>query len=159
MSNTWRWIIGIVVGLALIGLLLYGRSDRQAYRIARGAVSARVEISQDRIEMATQMATTAVDLALLQAGNLPSQQVKADLIKQDIQEISDRLKEAAQARGNLAMTKLDASIELFNQALSTIDEAANTATDPAVKTALERIYGNLEAVKGQLVQTILNTQQ
>lgn len=159
MKKVWPWIIGGLTALFIIALFFYGGSSRQAYAIARGAVNARVQLTQDRIDMATQMATTAVDLALLQAGNLPSQQVKADLIKQDIQAISDSLKEAAQARGNLAMTKLDASIELFNQALSTIDDAANSATDPAAKTTLERIYGNLEAIKEQLVQTVLNTQQ
>ncbi len=40
MSSTWRWIIGIVVGLALFGLLLAGPSERQAYWIARGGVPA-----------------------------------------------------------------------------------------------------------------------
>jgi hypothetical protein len=31
MSNVWRWIIGIITGAFLIGLLLVGRSDRQSY--------------------------------------------------------------------------------------------------------------------------------
>ena len=95
MNNTWRWIIGIVVGLALLGFLLVGRSSRQAYRIARGAVEQRVEISQERIDMAVEMATKSVDLALAMAGNLPSQQAKADLVKQDIEEIGNRLKAAS----------------------------------------------------------------
>ena len=94
MSNTWRWIIGILAGLALIGLLFYGRSERQAYRAARGAVEERVELSQDRIDASAEMAMASVDLALKLAGDLPSQQAKADLVKQDIEEINNRLNEA-----------------------------------------------------------------
>jgi hypothetical protein len=92
MSNIWRWIFGIVAGLAVIGFLLVGRSSRQAYRIARGAVEERVELSQERIDKAVEMATKSVDLALKLAGDLPSQQAKADLVKQDIEEIGNRLK-------------------------------------------------------------------
>jgi hypothetical protein len=46
MNNTWRWIIGIVVGLALFGLLLAGPSDRQSYWIARGGVLRPVVVTQ-----------------------------------------------------------------------------------------------------------------
>ena len=159
MSNIWRWIIGILVGLVVIALLVYGRSERQAYRIARGAVEQRVEISQDRIDATAEMATASVDLALKLAGDLPSQQAKADLVKQDIEEISKRLKEAAEARGDLAIERLDQSIEQFNQTLQTVEDASQEATDPAVKSVLDRIYGILEATQEQLVQTILNTQE
>ena len=159
MSNIWRWIIGIVVGLALIGLLLAGRSERQAYRIARGAVEERVEMSQDRIDTATEMAMASVDLALELAGNLPSQQAKADLVKQDIEEISKRLKEASEAHGDAAIERLDESIEQFNNALQTVEDASKEADSPAVKSVLDRIYGMLEATKEQLVQTILDTQE
>ena len=158
MSNTWRWIIGIGVGLVIVAFLLFGRSERQAYRIARGAVQQRVAISQERIDTAVQMATKAVDLALVKAGNLPSQQAKADLVKQDIEEIGNRLKAASEARGDLAIQRLDQSIEQFNQTLQTIEEASSEATDPAVKSTLDQIYGILEAAKEQLVQTILHTQ-
>ncbi len=37
MSTTWRWIFGIVFGLAIFGLLGFSGSSRQAYRNARGA--------------------------------------------------------------------------------------------------------------------------
>lgn len=46
MSNTWRWIFAIVVGLALIALLLGGASDRQSYWIARGTVVRPVQVTQ-----------------------------------------------------------------------------------------------------------------
>jgi hypothetical protein len=159
MSRTWRWIIGILTGLLLVGLLAFGRSDRQAYRVARGAVEQRVQISQERIDLAVEMATASVDLALVRAGNLPSQQAAADLIKQDIEEIGRRLNEAAEAQGDLAIARLDASIEQFNQTLERVDDASKAAEDPEVKSNLDRIYGALESAKEQLVQTILNTQQ
>jgi len=159
MNNTWRWIIGIVVGLALIGLLLAGRSSRQAYRIARGAVEQRVEISQDRIDAVADMAMASVDLALKLAGDLPSQQAKADLVKQDIEEINKRLKEASEARGDLAIERLDKTIELYDKALQTVEDASKEAESPAVKSVLDRIYGILEATKEQITQFILNTQK
>jgi len=159
MKKVWPWIFGIVAGLIIIALISAGRSNRQAYRIARGAVEQRVEISQDRIDMAAQMATASVDLALKLAGDLPPQQAKADLVKRGIEEISSRLKEAAEARGDLAMTKLDASIELFNKTMDAVQEASAAATDPAVKSRLDRIYGILEATKEQIVQRVVNTQK
>jgi uncharacterized protein YicC (UPF0701 family) len=159
MNKTWRWIIGIVVGLILIAFLLVGRSSRQAYRIARGAINARVETSQERIDTAVEMATKSVDLALEMSGNLPSQQAKADLVKQDIEEIGNRLKSASEARGDAAIESLNQSIDQFNTTLQTVEDASNEATNPAVKSTLDRIYGALEATKEQLVQTILNTQK
>jgi hypothetical protein len=159
MNNTWRWIIGIVAGLAVIGLIFVVRSNRQAYNIARGAVEQRVALSQDRIDQAVEMATKSVDLALTMAGNLPSQQAAADLIKQDIAEIGNRLKAASEARGNLAIEKLDLAVEQFNTTLQAVDDASKAADNPAAKSILDRIYGVLEATKEQLTQTILNTQK
>ncbi len=159
MKNIWRWIIGIIVGLAVIGLLVYGGSERRAYRIARGAVEQRVETSQDRIDTAVEMVTKSVDLALKLSGDLPSQQAAADLIKQDIEEIGNRLKEASEARGDLAVKKLDQSIELFNKTLETVDDASKNAESPAAQAVLDRIYGVLLATKEQITQFVLSTQK
>ena len=147
-AQTWIWIaISFVLGLA-IGFALAWVSRKK-----------KVEISQERIDLAVEMATKSVDLALVMAGNLPSQQAEADLIKQDIEEIGRRLNEAAEAQGDLAMARLDASIEQFNKTLETVDDASKKAEDPAVKSTLDRIYGVLESVKEQLVGAVLNTQQ
>ena len=158
MKKAWPWIIGIVVGLILVGWLAFGRSDRQAYRVARGAVNQRVEISQERIDTAVKMATTAVDTALELSAGLPSQEAKADLIKQDIEEIGERLKDASEARGDAAIEKLDLAIEQFNTTLETVDDASKEADSEVVKSILDRIYGVLVAVKDQLVETIINRQ-
>ena len=159
MSNSWRWIIGIVVGLIVFAFVVAGRSERQAYRIARGAVEQRVEMSQDRIDAVADLAVAAVDLALKLSAELPSQEAKADLVKQGIEEISNRLKEAAELRGEAAMDKMDQTIEQFDQTMQTVEDASQEAESPAVKSVLDRIYGILEATKEQIVQTILNTQQ
>lgn len=159
MKKAWPWIIGIVVGLILVGWLAFGRSDRQAYRIARGAVDQRVEMSQERIDTAVEMATTAVDTALELAGGLPSQEAKADLIKQDIEEIGERLKDASEARGDAAIEKLDLAIEQFNTTLETVDDASKEADSEVVKSILDRIYGALVASKEQLVQFVLSAQE
>jgi rhamnose utilization protein RhaD (predicted bifunctional aldolase and dehydrogenase) len=154
MSTIWRWIIGIVVVLGLLGLVAFGGSDRRAYHQAKGMIEQRVQLSQERIDIAVQMATKSVDLALVRAGNLPSQQAMADLIKQDIEEIGSRLDSAAQARGDLAVQRLDESIEQFNTTLQAVEDASNEATDPAAKSILDRIYGMLEGAKEQLTQTL-----
>jgi len=157
MKNIWRWIIGIVVGLALIGLLWAGRSSRLAYRTARGGIEQRVGLTQDRIDATAEMAMASVDLALKLAGDLPSQQAQADLIKQDIEEISSRLKDAADLRGQAALDKLDQSIEQFNQTLQTVEDASQEADTPAVKAILDRIYGVLLATQEQITQFVLRT--
>lgn len=159
MKNIWRWIIGIVVGLALIGFIWAGSSSRQAYRVARGAVEQRVALTQDRIDAVAEMATASVDLALKLAGDLPSQQAQADLIKQDIEEISNRMKEAADLRGQAAVDKMDQTIAQFNQTLTTVDEAAQNAESPAAKATLDRIYGTLLATQEQITEFLLTAGQ
>ena len=155
MKKVWPWIFGIVAGVFIISLMFGGVASRQAYRIARGAVNQRVQISQDRISAVADRAAASVDVALKLAGNLPAQQAKADLIKQGIEEISSRLKDAAQARGDLAMAKLDATITLFNKTMSVVDQASKEATDPAVKLTLAQISSRLELTKDLIVQAIL----
>jgi uncharacterized protein YicC (UPF0701 family) len=159
MNNFWRWFIGIVVGVILIGWLLVGRSERQAYRIARGAIEQRTENTQARIDAAVVSATASVDLALELAGNLPSQEAKADLIKADIEEIGNRLNDAAESRGEAAIAALDQSIEQFDTTLETVEDASNQAEDPQVKRTLDRIYGALLAAKEQVTQAVLSTQE
>jgi hypothetical protein len=159
MKKYLPWIFGVAIVLILVAWLFVGRANRQAYRIARGAVGQRVEISQERIDIAVEMATAAVDLALQEAGNLPSQQAAADLVKQDIEEIGNRLKSASEARGDLAIQRLDNTIEQFNITMQVVNDAAQKAETPAVKAILDRIYGILESVKEQLTQAVLKTQQ
>ncbi len=158
MKKAWPWIIGGFVGLVILGFLWAGRSDRQAYRVARGAIDQRVYDTQTRINTAVQMATEAVDTATKLAGDLPSQQAKADLIKQDIAEIGSRLREASEAAGDAAVEKLDASFEQFNTTLVTVEDASKEAESEAAKTILDRIYGALLAAKDQLVNVILEGQ-
>jgi|APFre7841882724_1041349.scaffolds.fasta_scaffold31650_1 hypothetical protein len=159
MKNIWRWIIGIVVGLALIGFLWAGRSSRQAYRIARGSIEQRVEMTQDRIDATAEMAMASVDMALKLAGDLPYQEAKADIIKQDIEEISNRLSEAANLRGDLAVEKLDQAIDQFSTTLDAVDQAAQEADTPAVKAIFDRIYGVLLATQEQLTNFLLTAGQ
>jgi hypothetical protein len=154
MKKAWQWILIIIVGAAILALLFAGSPERQAYRAARGAVNTRVEAAQARIDAQVEMASAAVDLALEKAGSLPSQEAAADLIKQDIEEIGNRLKDAADATGDAAMEKLNASIDQFNQTLENVDNASKEATNPEVKSTLDRIYGILNAAQEQLVQSV-----
>jgi molecular chaperone GrpE (heat shock protein) len=159
MKKVWPWIVGGVVVLIILGWLFFGRSDRQAYWIARGNIEQRVEASQEQIDMAVEMATEAVDLALEKAGNLPSQEAKADLIKQDIEEIGNRLKEASEAAGDAAITKLNQSIEQFNTTLENVEDASSQVVNPEVKSTLDRIYGILESVKEQIQNFVVKNQE
>ena len=159
MKNIWRWIIGIIVGLVIVGLILTVKSNRQAYNIARGAIESRTALTQDRIDAATQLAMTSVDVALKLSGDLPSQQAQADLIKQDIQEISNRLSEAADLKGQLAIDKLDQAIAQFNQTLTAVDQASQEADTPVVKAIFDRIYGVLSATQEQLTNFLLTAGQ
>src|SRR4051812_22265612 len=130
MKSTWAWVFGIVAGLLLVALLLFGGADRRAYRRARGVIEQRVELRQDQIDTAVTMASKAVDLALVLAGDLPSQQAKADLVKQDIAEIGQRLKNGADQRGAAAVAQMDLAIARFDATLQAVDDASKEATDP-----------------------------
>jgi hypothetical protein len=152
MKSVWGWIALVVGVIAIGGLILFGSSERQAYRTARGAIEQRVEISQDRIDAVAEMASAAVDLALQMSAELPAQEAMADAVQQAITQISDRLQDAAERRGDAAIELLDQSIEQFNQTKDTIEQASDEASDPLVKARLDRLYGMLDAVQEQIVQ-------
>jgi hypothetical protein len=159
MKRVWPWIAGIVVVVVILAVLFGLRGTSEAYRVAKGQIDARVAASQDRIDTAVEMTTAAVDLALKLAGDLPSQQAKADLIKQDIEEIGNRLKDASEARGQAAVDKLDALAAQFEQTLQTVEQAAKETTDPAAQWLLSRIYGILEGAQEALTQALVNRYQ
>jgi hypothetical protein len=158
MKKAWPWIIGVFVGLVILAFLWAGRSDRQAYRTARGAIDQRVYDAQTRINNAVVAATNAVDVAVKLSGNLPSQQAKADLIKQGIDEIGSLLRSASEVAGDAAIDKLDEAIEKFNTTLETVEDASNEAESPAAKSILDRIYGALLAAQEIVVQAVLENQ-
>jgi hypothetical protein len=159
MKNVWRWIAGILIGLAILGLLGFVRSNKQAYEYAHSFIENRTSLTQARIDAATQAAMTSVDLALKLTAELPSQQAAADLIKQDIQEIHDRLSEAADLRGELAVDKLNLAVDKFNQTLSAVDQAAQEADTPAVKAVFDRIYGVLLSAQEQVTNFLITAGQ
>jgi hypothetical protein len=158
MKKAWPWIIGVFVGLIILAFLWAGRSDRQAYRAAKGAIDQRVYDSQTRINNAVVAATNAIDVAVKLSGNLPSQQVKGELVKQGIAEIGSLLRSASEAAGDAAIDRLDEAIEKFNTTLETVEDASNDAESPAAKTILDRIYGALLAAQEIVVQAVLENQ-
>jgi hypothetical protein len=157
MRSIWAWIAAIIVGVFILALIFGGGSSRQAYRVARGTIDQQVEQRQDRIQAVADGAIAAVDLALEQSAQLPVQEAKAEAITRGIEEISQALQEAAGLRGDLALARLDASIELFNSTVDTVEEASREASSPVVKARLDYILGNLEAVKEIVSQAVLAT--
>ena len=45
MSKVWAWVSGITIALCILGLMAYGRAERRAYWIARGAVIRQVQVT------------------------------------------------------------------------------------------------------------------
>ena len=158
MRNIWAWIAAIIVGVFILALIFGGGSSRQAYRVARGTIDQQVAQGQDRIQVVADAASAAVDLALEQSAQLPVQEAKAEAITRGIEEISKALQEAAALHGDLAVARLDASIELFNSTVDTVEEASREATSPVVKARLDTISGNLQAVREIVTQVVLATQ-
>jgi hypothetical protein len=143
--------------LVIVALIFGGGSSREAYRVARGTIDQQVEQSRDRIQAVADAAMAAVDLALEQSAQLPVQEAKAEAITRGIEEISQALQEAAAVRGDLAVARLDASIDLFNSTVNTVEEASREASSPVVKARLDYILGNLEAVREIVTQAVLAT--
>lgn len=158
MRNIWAWIAAIIVGVFILALIFGGGSSRQAYRVARGTIDQQVAQGQDRIQAVADAASAAVALALEQSAQLPVQEAKAEAITRGIEEISKALQEAAALHGDLAVARLDASIELFNSTVDTVEEASREATSPVVKARLDTISGNLQAVREIVTQVVLATQ-
>lgn len=158
MRSIWAWIAAIIVGVFIIALIFGGGSSRQAYRQARGTIDRQVEQSQDRIQAVADAASAAVDLALEQSAELPVQEEKAEAIQRGIEEISQALQEAAEVRGDVAVARLDASIELFNKTVDTVEQASRQADSPLVEARLNYILGSLEAVREIVTQAVLAAQ-
>ncbi len=158
MRNIWAWIAAIIVGVFILALIFGGGSSRQAYRVARGTIDQQVAQGQDRIQAVADAASAAVALALEQSAQLPVQEAKAEAITRGIEEISKALQEAAALHGDLAVARLDASIELFNSTVDTVEEASREASSPVVKARLDTISGNLQAVREIVTQVVLATQ-
>ena len=158
MRSIWAWIAAIIVGVFILALIFGGGSSRQAYRVARGTIDQQVAQGQDRIQAVAGAARAAVGLALEQSAQLPVQEAKAAAITRGIEEISEVLQEAAAVRGDLAIVRLDASIELFNRTVDMVEEASREASSPAVKARLDTIDGNLQAVREMVTQAVLTTQ-
>ncbi len=158
MRSIWAWIAAILFGAFILALIFAGGSSRQAYRVARGTIDQQVEQSQDRVQTVADAAAAAVDLALEQSAQLPVQEAKAEAITRGIEEISQALQEAAAVRGDLAVARLDASIELFNTTVNTVEEASGEASSPVVKARLDYILGSLEAVREIVSQAVLAAQ-
>lgn len=158
MRSIWAWIAAIVVGAFILALIFGGGSSRQAYRVARGTIDQQVEQRQDRIQAVADAASAAVDLALEQSAQLPVQEEKAEAIQRGIEQISQALQEAAGLRGDAAVARLDASIELFNNTVDTVEQASRQASSPLVEARLNRILGSLEAVREIVTQAVLAAQ-
>ena len=37
MDNLWAWVVGVLMGVCIVALLVYGRGDRQDYWAAKTA--------------------------------------------------------------------------------------------------------------------------
>jgi hypothetical protein len=48
MSKGWAWVSGIGIALCIIALMLFGRSERQAYWKARAAMLHHLQVSQQQ---------------------------------------------------------------------------------------------------------------
>jgi hypothetical protein len=148
-EQSWRWIIGIIVSAILIRLLLVGAQ-------ISGLGSQEPSINRSRCHGGRcQGLPVAIDTRSTADCRPNSKQI----IKQDIEEIGNRLKAAAEARGEAAIAQLDQSIEQYNTTLQTVEDASREASDPEVKATLDQIYNVLLASKDQLTQFVLSTQQ
>ena len=50
MSKVWAWIFGIAIALCILGLMAYGRSERQAYWAARGVIVHQAQAATQPVE-------------------------------------------------------------------------------------------------------------
>ena len=50
MSKVWAWIFGIAIALCILGLMAYGRSERQAYWAARGVIVHQAQMAVQPVE-------------------------------------------------------------------------------------------------------------
>ena len=162
MNNIWRWIHRDRRGSGLLiwaGCLL-DASDRQAYRIARGAIEQRTDTSKPGSTQPSTSATASVDLALKLAGNLPSQQAEGRPgqagHRGDRQPLEGRFRSTRRCgRCKLWTSPSNSSTPRCRRWTM----PPKKRTIPQVKATLDRIYGVLLAAKEQLTQAVLDMQQ
>ncbi len=140
--------------MVAFGLLVTAcSSEQQAKQRVEQAIDETTEIRKENIKATIEQLKAKVDEATEQAGNLPSQQYKADLAKRDLDEISNRLKKAVELEGEAAKQQLQSATDGYDALIEEVKQAAEKATGEE-KVKLTSFATYLETRKEEVVKAI-----
>jgi hypothetical protein len=97
----------------------------------------------------------AVGVAMEKAGALPSQEAKAELLVEDLEEINSRIDAAITQEGDDRIQALQDVGTNVNALIAGVNEAAEEATGD-LQVALQELATHLETTQATLQETIVN---
>jgi chromosome segregation ATPase len=141
----------VVIALLLLAVLAGCQSSVEQ------AVEATVEVQQEKIDTFFAVAEAHVVAAIELTNALPSQQAKADLLLQDLEEINKRLNEAVETEADVKVAALEAVAQQIETVKATVEEILETAVDQVpeeAKDALEQLQNELEELQKKVQDEI-----
>ena len=154
MKLSYKLNLGVIGTLAAFSLLFTACTpEQQAQQRLEQEIDKTTETKQEEIKTDIDLLKSQVDEATVEAGNLPSQQYKAELAKQDLDEIGRRLEKAAELEGEASKQELQSAVDGYNGLIDEVNQAATKATGEE-KAQLTAFASYLETRKQEVVKAI-----
>jgi DNA repair exonuclease SbcCD ATPase subunit len=146
-------VIATSLGFSLLVTATACSPEQQARERVEQSINETTEIRKENVRATIEQLKTQVDEATVEAGNLPSQQYKADLAKQDLEEIGNRLEKAVALEGEQAKQQLESAVNGYNGLIEEVNQAADQATGEE-RARLTAFATYLETRKEEVVNAI-----
>lgn len=151
-----EWIaLGVILSALSPSPLLISCSspEQQAQQKVDKAIDEAADLKKEDVATTIAGLKAQVDRAVEDAGSLPSQELQADVVKQDLDEIQKRLEAAVDLRSEELKAELQQSADRLDDLIAQVDEAAGKATGEA-KAQLEAYSTYLNTLKEETVKAI-----
>jgi hypothetical protein len=155
MNTSVRRLVLLVSLLLISAIFLAACGTPSAEQMAATAVVATVEQKQANVDTVFTGLIDAVNVALEKAGDLPSQEAKAELLIADLEEINSRVNAAIEQEGDDQIQAFQDISQNVDALISGVNEAADSATGE-YQVALQALATQLETTQGALQETIVD---
>ena len=155
MKSIYKLNLGVIGTLLAFGLLFTACSspEQQAKRRVDREIDKTTKEKKETIKADIEQLKAQVDASTVEAGNLPSQQYKAELAKADLDEIGKRLEKAAELEGEQAKQELQNAADGYDGLIEEVNQAAAKATGEE-KAELTAFASYLETRKQEVIEAI-----
>jgi hypothetical protein len=156
MFTSTRRLVFLVSLMIVVAIIAAGCGGTPtAQEAVATAVEATVEQTTAEVDAVFAGLIAAVGVATEKAGALPSQEAKAELLVEDLEEINSRIDAAIAQEGDDRIQALQEVGTNVNALIAGVNEAAEEATGD-LQVALQELATHLETTQATLQETIVN---